>query len=150
MTSMTSINEFLQQNTLAIAGVSRKGNKFGNTVLKELTKKGYRMSVIHPHAAEIDGFTCYSSLSELPDSVEGIVLVTPPEQTKKIIEEVSSGTIRHIWMQQGAESEEAIEVCHQKGINVVFGECILMFAEPRSIHKFHRWLRGLLGKLPKE
>lgn len=32
----------------------------------------------------------------------------------------------------------------------VHGECILMFADPKGIHRFHHWLRGLLGKLPEE
>lgn len=57
--------------------------------------------------------------------------------------------IRRIWMQQGAESAEAVGFCERAGIPVVHGECILMFAEPPAwIHRAHRWLRGKFGKLP--
>jgi hypothetical protein len=31
----------------------------------------------------------------------------------------------------------------------VHGECILMFAQPSSFHRLHRWVWGLLGKLPR-
>ena len=43
MTSQASINEFLAQRTLAIAGVKRDGRGFGNAVLKDLTGKGYEI-----------------------------------------------------------------------------------------------------------
>jgi len=33
---------------------------------------------------------------------------------------------------------------------VIHGECILMFARPAGIHWFHRWLWGVLGRLPQE
>jgi predicted CoA-binding protein len=53
-------------------------------------------------------------------------------------------------MQQGSESEKAINYCNENGIDVIHGECILMFAEPvESIHKFHKWLWKIFGKLPK-
>ena len=41
--------------------------------------------------------------------------------------------------------------CEDGGLEVVHGHCILMFAEPTaSFHKFHRWVWGLLGKIPKQ
>jgi predicted CoA-binding protein len=30
----------------------------------------------------------------------------------------------------------------------VAGECILMFAKPTGVHKAHRWVWGVLGRLP--
>ena len=57
--------------------------------------------------------------------------------------------VKNIWMQQGSESENAIEFCNKNEINVIHGECILMFAEPvKSIHSFHRWVNKLIGKYP--
>ena len=67
-----------------------------------------------------------------------------------MVREVAEAGIKHLWIQQGAESDAAIEYCREHEINVVHGECILMFAEPvGSIHRFHRWLWGVFGKLPK-
>ena len=149
MTTRSAVEQFLAQRSLGLVGVSRGGRKFGNTVLRELTKRGYRVSVVHPEAAEIDGVSCVPSVSELPDEVGGIVIVVPPEQTEKVVREATLRGVRHIWMQQGSESPAAIELCRGSGIDVVHGECILMYAEPAGIHRFHHWLWKLLGKLPQ-
>jgi len=148
VTTRSSVEKFLAQSHLGLVGASRGGRKFGNTVLRELTKRGHRVSVVHPGAAEIDGVTCYPSVSELPDEVTGLVLVVPPEETERVVREAVGAGVRDIWMQQGAESPAAIEYCAENGINVVHGECILMFAQPAGIHRFHHWIWGLFGKLP--
>jgi hypothetical protein len=148
VTTQSSVEQFLALRGLGLVGASRGGRKFGNVVLRELTKKGYQVSVVHPEVAEIDGAGCYPSVSALPDEIGGLVLVVPPEQTEKLVREAAARGIRHIWMQQGAESAAAIELCGASGIDVVHGECILMFAEPAGIHRFHHWLWKVLGKLP--
>lgn len=117
-------------------------------MLRELVKRGYQVSVVHPKVAEIDGVRCVPSVSALPDDVGGLVLVVPPEQTEKLVREAAALGIRHIWMQQGAESSAAIELCGANGIDLVHGQCILMFAEPAGIHRFHHFIWKLLGKLP--
>jgi hypothetical protein len=142
------VEQFLAQRSLGLVGVSRSGRKFGNAVLRELTKRGYRVSVVHHEAAEIDGVRCVPSVSELPDEVGGLVLVVPPEQTERIVREAAVKGVRRIWMQQGSESPAAIELCRENGIDAVHGECILMFAEPAGIHRFHHFIWKLLGKLP--
>lgn len=149
MTQQSLVKAFLSEKTLALAGVSRSGKKFGNAVLKELTNKGYEVLVVHPEAQEMEGQSCYASLSELPDRVGGLVLVVPPPQTEKLVKEAHQAGIKTIWMQQGSSSSEAVKYCEENRIAVISGECILMFAHPQGFHKFHHWLWGLLGKLPK-
>lgn len=145
-----TIDDFLAQKTLALVGASRGGRKFGNAVLKELLAKGYEVLPVHPEAAAIGGVACSPSLAKLPKEVDGLVLVVPPSQTEKLVKEAAAAGIKRIWMQRGAESPEALRLCRENGIAVVHGECILMFAEPTvSVHRFHRWLWGVLGKLPK-
>ena len=64
--------------------------------------------------------------------------------------EANEAGIKKIWMQQGSESPKAIKFCKENGIELVEGECIMMFSEPvKSIHKFHRGLNKLFGKYPK-
>ncbi|MFC1559430.1 CoA-binding protein [Gemmatimonadota bacterium] len=150
MTSRAAVDHILSQKHLGLVGVSRSGKKFGNAILKELGRKGYSFSLVHPEADEIAGQPCYPSISDLPDDIDSLVLVVPPEQTDKLVREVVNTSIRNIWMQQGSESAEAIKFCTENGITVVYKECVLMFADPGGLHKFHHWLWGLLGKLPKE
>jgi predicted CoA-binding protein len=106
---------------------------------------------IHPEAEQLDGVQCRRDFSDLPEDVDRAVLVVPPAETERLIPVAARSGIRRIWMQQGAESEQAVRLCEQHGIAEVHGECILMFAEPAGfVHRGHRWLWGLLGKLPEE
>lgn len=150
MTRRAEVVTFLEQDTLALAGVSRSGRGFGNAVLKDLSGKGYELLPVHPEADEVAGVPCYRSLSRLPRPVGGLILVVPPAETEKLVREAHREGIERIWMQQGAESDEAIRYCREHGIDVIHGECIMMFAQPRGIHRVHRWLRGALGRLPED
>jgi uncharacterized protein len=150
MVTQAKIDDFLSQRTLAIVGVSRAGNKFGNSAYKELIEKGYTVYIVHPSGEVIDGAQSYKSLGELPEQVGGVVVVVPPEQAEKVVQEAHDLGIRRIWLQPGAEATQIIEYGDRNGMSVVSGVCILMFAEPQKFfHKPHKWIMKLLGKLPK-
>lgn len=150
MASRAMIDEFLGQRALAVVGASRSGKKFGNVVLRELAGKGYRVLPVHPEAAEIDGQRCWSSLSELPEEVGGVVVVVPPEQGLAVVDSAADAGLRRLWVQQGGESPALLERAAERGLEVVSGECILMFAEPAEFyHRMHRWVWAVMGKLPE-
>jgi len=150
MASKATVADFLGQRTLAVVGVSRQRRKFGNAVCRELEAKGYRIFAVNPHTESIDGRLCYSSLSSLPERVGGAVVVVPPGETEKVVQDAAAAGISRIWMQQGSESTAAIRFCQERGISEVHGECILMYAEPTAFfHRMHRGLWRLLGKLPR-
>ena len=69
MTTKESISTFFRHDKIAIAGVSRKKQKFGNTIFSELTKKGFKMYPVNPNMDDYQGQKVYHSLSELPDDV---------------------------------------------------------------------------------
>ena len=79
MATITSINEFLSQKKLAVVGVSRTGNKFSNTVHKELRLEGYWIFPVNPQAENILAESCYPNLRSLPEKVEGVVIITKPD-----------------------------------------------------------------------
>jgi uncharacterized protein len=144
-----TIADFLAHRTLALAGVSRSGKGFGNVVRRELTAKGYRLLLVHPEVDAVAGQRCARNLAEVAPEVGGLILVTPPEATTRLVREAAAAGIPRLWIQQGAESEEALRVASEHDLAVVHGECILMWAEPAGLpHRFHRWLRGLFGRSP--
>ena len=150
MTEQAVVNDFIAQKKLAIVGVSRSGKKFGNSILKEMTSKGYEMYPVHPEAAEIDGHRCASTLRDVAGEVGGVVMVVKPEQTEQLVREARDAGITRVWMQQGAHSEAAVAFCREAGMSVVANECLLMFSEPvKGVHGFHRWLWKVFGKLPR-
>jgi uncharacterized protein len=143
------IDDFLAQPLLAVAGVSRDTKKFGRTVYKDLKHKGYRVFAINPTVDTILGDPCYPNLAALPEKPGGVVTVVPPEATEKLVREAAQLGIARVWMQQGSESPNAIEFCQKNGIQVVYGECIMMFAVAGFPHNVHKWVNQLTGKLPK-
>jgi len=150
MTEQRDVKDFLAQRTLAVVGVSRSGKKFGNMAFRDLKAKGYRVFPVHPSADQIDGERCYRSLKDLPEPAGGVVIVVPPTQTERVVQDAAEAGIRRVWMQAGAESPAAIAYCQQHGLSVIAGECIMMFAEPAGFpHNVHRWFRRLSGKMPK-
>jgi len=150
MTSKAAVADFVSQRKLAVVGVSRKKMKFGNLAFRELKRKGYKLFPVHPHAEQLEGERCSASLAALPEPVDGLLVIVPPAQAEQVVREAAAAGIRRVWLQQGAGSPAAIRFCEDNGISVVHGECILMFAEPAAwYHRAHRWVWGLLGKLPR-
>lgn len=146
---MAEITAFLNQKSLAIVGVSRSEKKFSNVIYRVLKSKGYQVFAVNPHASIIGGETCYTDIQSIPQKIGGIVIVVSPDQTDQIVKDAITVGIKNVWIQQGAESPVAIDLCKQSGVNVIQKQCILMYAEPNAIHKCHRFLWKLLGKLPK-
>jgi predicted CoA-binding protein len=150
LTTKAAVDAFVSQRTLAVAGVSRSGKKFGNTIYRELKNKGYRVFAVHPQAAQVEGDPAYPGLAALPEAVGGVVVCIPPAQAEQVVHEAAAAGIRRVWLQQGAESEAAVRLGREKGLEVVAGECIMMFAAPVGFpHSMHRWVWKLLGKLPR-
>ena len=148
MSSKSAIETFLAKPALALIGMSRPGKKFGNFVYRALVSKGYHVYPIHPNATSIGRVRCYPDFTALPEHVENLLVVVPPAQAVTAVRSAAAGGIRRVWLQQGSESTEVLNACRDVGLDVISGECILMFARPTSYHKVHRWLRGLSGKLP--
>lgn len=151
MVTKRDIDEFLAERSLALVGVSRSGKGFGNAVLRDLSKAGYRVFPIHPDASELGGVPAYPSFAALPESVGGVVLVVPPAQSEQVVRDAASHGITRVWFQQGAESDAAIQFCRDRGMSVVHGQCILMYPKPATswIHGAHRWVSDALGRTPK-
>jgi hypothetical protein len=149
MTSKKLVDDFLTQKKIAVVGVSRKKTKFGNAIYKELKQKGYSVFAVNPHMNAFEGEACYPDLLSLPEKVDAVVINVPPTQTEKVVREVKEAGINKVWLQQGSQSEAAVKYCEENAIDCVSNECILMFAQPSAfIHRAHKWVRNVLGKLP--
>lgn len=147
------IDEFLEQKHIAIAGVSRNNNKWGNGLMKELQKKGIRIYPVNPFADELEGEKCYHDVKSLPAEVESLIIATKPGDTEDLVRQCKDSGIKRVWMQKGAgkgsASEEAIRFCRENNIPYVYGFCPMMFFGS-GMHSFHFWLRKTFGKMPPE
>jgi predicted CoA-binding protein len=87
----------------------------------------YDVIPVNPNADTIEGIACASSVAALPADVEALSIITPPRVTLEVVKQALEKGIKHIWMQPGAEEDEAIRLCRQKGINIIAdGSCLLI------------------------
>jgi len=149
MASLKQIEDFLASTPIAMAGVSRNPKKFGQAAFKELREKGLDLIPVNPLAEEILGVKAYKDIASLPSAVNGVLIMTKKDQTASVVREAKTRGIKNIWIQQMADSKEAIKELEGSDINYVTGECILMHYKPHSVHKFHKAIRKFFGVFPK-
>lgn len=150
MASREPIDTFLASGVFAVVGVSADRKKFGNTVFRTMRDAGLTVFPVHPTLETVEGEACYHSVGELPAEVKGVVTVVPPAQTERVIPACAKRGVTSVWMQPGSSSKAAVDAARAAGMNVVEGQCILMFLEPvTSIHKVHRWINKVVGAYPR-
>ena len=54
-------------------------------------------------------------------------IITPPTVTERIVQDAIAAGVKHLWMQPGAESQNAVDRAREAGLNVIAGgPCLLV------------------------
>jgi predicted CoA-binding protein len=156
-TMKEAAKEFLALDRIAVVGVSRAKNKAANLIYRKLRTEGYKVFAVNPNTKNVEGDICYPDLRAIPEKPGGVVIVTNPEITKRIVRECADLGIANVWMHNGIDSKgtsispEGVEYCHNHNINVIPGGCPMMFCVHADTgHRVMRWVQTLTGKLPKK
>lgn len=124
---MNEMETFLAAESFAVAGASAHRDKYGNKVLRALADSGREVYPLNPKQTEIEGRASYASLAELPHPVESLSIVTPPAVTRQIVRQAIEAGVKSVWMQPGAEDEQASQLARDAGLNVIDdGSCVLV------------------------
>lgn len=127
------IERFLEKkNIFAVMGASRDPKKYGYKVYRDLREANYTVYPVNPNAHDIMGDKCYGSLEELPEKPDVVDTVVPPHITERVVEERKGLGIKKVWMQPGSESEKAISMCKESGIDVIHGACVMVERSRRA------------------
>jgi predicted CoA-binding protein len=154
MSSMSTIQDFLAQDRVAVVGVSRERKDFSRTLFQEFCKHGYDAVAVNPQLTDIDGVPCFAHLRDIKPPVDAAILMTSPRVTEEVVHECAEAGIPRVWMYraggEGAVSEDAVRFCESHGMTVVPGECPLMFLQASSwFHRAHGLIRKITGSYPK-
>jgi predicted CoA-binding protein len=149
------VDDFLAQKRIAVAGVSRhhSSHPAGNLIYRRLKRSGHDVFAVNPHMETFDGDRCYPGLKSIPGGVDGVVIITRPELTERIVHECGDSGVRRVWMHESmasgsSVSPEAIEYCRQHDISVIAGACPMMFGGGVDFgHACMRWIMRVTGKL---
>ncbi|MEC9374542.1 MAG: CoA-binding protein [Planctomycetota bacterium] len=121
------IDAFLDGSPFAVVGASASRAKYGNKVLRAYLQNGLKALPVNPNETEVEGLRAYDDLMSLPEQPHGISIITQPHVTERIVEDAAALGIAHVWMQPGAESDDAVENAKAHGMNVIFGgPCLLV------------------------
>lgn len=130
---MTDIEKFLNAQSFAVAGASVDRNKYGNKVFRAIAASGRIVYPLNPNSPSVEGQIAFAKLADLPQSVESLSLITPPQVTREIVQQAVVNGVKNIWMQPGAEDAQASQLARQAGINVIDdGSCILVILARES------------------
>lgn len=150
------VDEFLAQQRIAVAGVSRDKSHHpaGNLIYNRLKQAGHDVFPVNPSMETFEGDRCYPNLQSIPGGVDGVVVITRPEVTRQIVRDCDAAGVRRVWMHESlakgsSVSPDAVEYCRQHNITVIAGACPMMFGEGVDFgHTCMRWIMGVTGKLP--
>ena len=150
------VHDFLAQKRIAVAGVSRDNSHHpvGNLIYHRLKKTKHDVFPVNPHMPAFAGDRCYPDVRSIPGGVDGVVIVTRPENTQRIVRDCRDAGVRRVWMHQSigkgsSVSPEAVEYCRQHEISVIAGACPMMYGAGADLgHTCMRWILKLTGRLP--
>jgi uncharacterized protein len=147
--SQNSITRFLSDKKLAFAGLSRNDKKFSRVILKRLLENGFSIYPVNPNASTINDLECYTSVMDLPEEVKTLYILANKKNSEAIFEQALQKGIPNIWIQQGSETQEILRLASEHGIQLIHGECLMMWLEPvNGAHAFHRFMRRVFHGMP--
>lgn len=122
----TLIKTMLDKKVWAVVGATENTSKFGNKIYKKLKAFGYEVYAVNPMYKEVDGDTCYSSLSDVPVKIECVNVVVGPDKSVHVLDEAKRLGIENIWFQPGTYTPEIVEASEVAGLNTVYMNCVLV------------------------
>ena len=111
---------------IAVVGASNNPDKTGNAIVKKLNASGFSVLPVNPVAPEIEGIPAFKYLDELPDPVQIVNFVTPPEVTLKVLSAMDPARFNTIWFQEGSWDEDCLSLAQSRFEFVIRDNCIMV------------------------
>lgn len=115
--------------TIAVVGLSNKPDRPSYEIASYLKEHGYRIIPVNPTIKEALGEKAYATLKDVPVPVDVVQIFRRPEEVPPVVEDAIAIGARVVWMQPGAENEEAAARAEGAGVKAVVGACM------RSVHR---------------
>lgn len=108
--------EMLTYKNWAVVGDVLNSSKYAYKIKNRLIDTGYKVFLVNPREKSEEVFL---DLKEIKEEVDVIDLCINPHVGMKIMEEAYILGINKVLIQPGAESEEILSFCNEKGIDYV-------------------------------
>jgi len=108
-------NLLREVKSIAVIGLSPLPRRPSYRIARALQGAGYRIVPVRPLVAEILGEQAFSTLTDVPGSVDLVHVFRPARFAKGF---------KRLWMQEGIVNEAAAQRASERGIKVVMDRCI--------------------------
>lgn len=83
------LEQIFAPHSVAVVGASPDSTRLGHRVLKNIIDNGYQGNIypIHPTAADVLGHKAYPTVLDVPDQIDLVVIVIPPQAVLGVVEQ---------------------------------------------------------------
>jgi acetyl coenzyme A synthetase (ADP forming)-like protein len=94
------MENFFSPKSVAIVGVSATPNKLGHVIFRNFLKKRFKGKYypVNPKEKEIMGQKVYSSVSDIPDKIDLVIIATPASTVIPVIEDCAKKGVKNVVM----------------------------------------------------
>ena len=112
-----------ESETIAVVGLSTNKLRPSHGVALHLKAEGYRIIPVNPNYEEVLGEKCYSSLHEVPVSIDLVDIFRRSDAVEPIVQDAIDVGAGAVWMQEGVVNFGAAELAASHGLDVVMDRC---------------------------
>ena len=109
----------MSAKTIAILGASNNRRKYGNKAVRAYHAQGFTVYPVNPHEDAIEGLPCYTSILDVPGSVEAVSIYLPPDKTLLVLEDVREKNPEMVFLNPGSENDSVLARAEDMGLNVL-------------------------------
>jgi acetyltransferase len=157
-----SLRQIFESRSVAVVGASKDPFKAGHQVVRTLLAAGYlgKIYPVNPNEKEILGLPCYSSIAEIKEPLDLIVISLPGKAVITVMEEAEQrGDVKGVVVLSAGFAETAIpenveaqrqlvEIAQRAGIRVFGPNCIgIMNPDLKLVTGFHPGISLIPGNL---
>ena len=113
---------------IAVVGASNAPQKYGNIITLDLIGHGYTVLPVNPREATIAGLRAYRTLMEVPKPIDIVNVVTPPEVTRRILQDAKESGCELVWLQDGSFDDAVLAEAEAAPFQTVYDACIMVAA----------------------
>lgn len=125
MSDINTLRRILKSNRkIAVVGLSANWYRPSFFAAKYLIDHGYEIFPVNPNYDEVLGRECYSSLADIPESIDVVDIFQKPERVPSLVEGAIDIGAKVVWMQLGVVHEEAARRAREAGLEVVMDRCM--------------------------
>ena len=125
---VASLRHLLQPASVAVVGASRRRGTIGRAILRNIVTGGFvgNIYAVNPHAHSMEGVPCLTSVDDLPEAVDLVVIAVPAAAVPGVAAACGRRGVRAlvvITADLGTQGADLLAICRRYGMRLVGPNC---------------------------